>query len=306
VSGQLVVLGGDSLAGGGLVERLQARGLAEGLQLVSTEADLATLSLTGGELRAQTPDLLEALVDARAAVVCSEVGEEQVARLVQAAKELPVVDLTGTLGGVALDGRVVKELAPGLWSSPSASALIGAALVRAAREAGATGIPQLIALEPLSELGNEAVNEMHAQAVALLNFSEMPTEVLGAQVVHDVSSPGLGGVSREKALRRALKELSGGPVSALRLQAGVFHGASLALRCEVDAAAWRASLSAEPRLALAAAESTASPVAAVQGERALIGRIEDDGVGGAWAWAAADSLEHGAVGNAVELLALLS
>jgi hypothetical protein len=305
VSGALVLLGGDSLAGRELIERLEGRGLGESIHLVSSDAELATLSVSAGELRAHSPDLTEALSDARAAVVCDPPSADQLERLSVAARELPVLDLSGTLEGRALDSRSVDELGHGVWTSPTASALIGAALVRAAFAAGAEGTPQVLALEPLSEIGTEAVNEMHAQAVALLNFSEMPTDVLGGQVVHDVSSPGLGGAAREARLRRDLRELAGRPVSALRVQAGVFHGAGLAVRCELSAAVWTARIASEPRLAPATTESSASPVAAVQGGRALIGRIEDDGAGGAWAWAAVDTLEHGSVGNAAELLALL-
>ena len=54
MSGRIVILGGDSLAGRELIERLEAAGLGGDLHLVSTDAELASLSVSAGELRAHT------------------------------------------------------------------------------------------------------------------------------------------------------------------------------------------------------------------------------------------------------------
>ena len=301
MSSSLVVVGAGTLAGRELVERLRARGLDEGLEPIGVDEDLASLTDVGGSLRAVTPDLRAALADARAVLVAAPPTEEQLDRLQAAAASMPVLDLTGSLDAPPLDARAGAGLQPGAWSSPGAGVLLAAALLRAARRAGAQGTAVAILLEPLSELGLEALDEMHAQAIALLNFQELPTEVLGSQAVHDLRSPGRDGAALERRLRRELSALSEGGVSLLRVQSGAFHGSAVALRCEVGAADWREAIGAEPGLELGEA-AEASPVAAVRGGRAVVGRLDDDGAGGAWAWAAADGLEHGAVGNAVRLL----
>ena len=74
----------------------------------------------------------------------------------------------------------------------------------------------------------------------------------------------------------------------------------------VSAESWRVALAEEPRLTLAEAPEAATPVQAVLSEEAVVGRVVDDGIGGAWAWAAADDLAHGPVGNAVDALRVLS
>lgn len=305
MSGSIAVVGAGSLAGRELVERLRGSGLDDRLELIGVDEELATLAEVGGRLRAETPDLRAALADAAAIVVAASPTEEQLDRIQAAQDSLPVLDLTGSLDAPPLDARAGDRLRPGAWASPGAGPLVAASLVRAARRAGAEGTAVAVLLEPLSELGLEAVDEMHAQAVALLNFSEMPTAVLGGQAVHDLRSPGREGAARERRLRRELSALCDGGVSLLRVQSGAFHGSAVALRCEVAAAAWREALGAEPGVELAAEAAEASPVAAVRAGRCVVGRVDDDGAGGAWAWAAADGLAHGAVGNAVRLLAAL-
>lgn len=302
----VAVLGASSLAGRELAERLRAAGLDRG-QLVLTDpgAESAAISAIRNELVVSTPRVEEALEGAGHVVVCVPLEAADEALVREAAARAVVIDLTGRLGGAVFDARAsAAPLPKGLHASAAASSLLVAALARTARAAGAGADMVAIVLEPASEIGQEALDEMIGQAVAMLNFASMPKDVHGTQAVHDAHSPGLGGERREEALRREIGQLLGSPAPALLLVTpGTFHGVAAALHASCDAARWREAASKEPRLVLAAAGESASPVAAVLAERAIVGRLVGDGAQGAWAWAAADSIVQGAVGNAVEAIA---
>jgi hypothetical protein len=277
------------------------------IALADPGAESATITAVGGDLRVSTPHVAQALEDARHVLVAQELPADARRLVLAAAAHAAVVDLTGTLGGRPFDVRDPGRpagLPPGLHASPAGGSLLVAALARAARRAGAGAALTAVVLEPVSELGADALDEMFRQAMATLRFQPPPTEVLGRQVVHDVGSPGTGGVSREARLREEVAALLGGQAPALlRVQAGTFHGVAVAVHADVDPARWRAEVGAEPRLVLTTEAGVASPVQVVQREAAVVGRLEADPSGGAWAWAAADTLRHGSVGNVVEALA---
>jgi hypothetical protein len=311
------LLGSESLCGTELVERLEAAHVDLG-QLVMAEpgADAAVIQAIGSDLRLSTPRVEETLEGADLVLSCVELPDDARAEVTGAARRVPVVDLTGTLGGRPFDARRrdrgdrdiqprgLDRLGAGLHESPSGAALVLAALLRSAGEAGARGPLVAVVLEPASELGKPALDELYQQAVATLNFTTLPTEVFGRQAVHDVSSPGPRGRPHESRLASCVARLAGGERPALLVvQPGIFHGVAIAARAAVDAAAWKAAMAREPRLLVDADAGLATPLAAVRAENAVVGRVESDGAGGAWAWVAADTLTQGAVGNVVELLA---
>lgn len=301
-----VLVGADSLAGNDLQERLDAADLSLGeLVLVDPGAEVASLRPVRGELRVATPRLVDALDDAELVLVAVPLPAAESELVRSAAREAVVLDLTGTLGGPARDACMPggpQVLQAGIQQSPAAGSLVAASLARAAVSAGADGCVAAVIFDPVSELGRQAIDELHEQAVATLNFRELPREVLGGRVVHDVGSPGAGGAPRETRLAREAAELApGARLAVLRVVSGTFHGVAVACHAPVDPAAWRRGLDGERRLRVSEDEP-AGPASAVQEAAAVVGRLVDDGQGGAWAWAAADSLRHGSVGNAVDLL----
>jgi len=308
---EAAIVGAATLVGRELSQRLDAlRPRRARPSLHEATGEHAIVRPFGEEIVATTPISEAALELADVVFACDRLGDETSALLRKAAARLPVVDLTGELAGEPLDARRgarIVGLSPGIYASPAASSLLAASLVRAARDAGARPPIVLTIVEPVSEIGDRAVDELFQQAVALLNFTAMPTSVLGRQMVHDVLSPGPAGRAREARLRREIEALSGERVSLLLLSPGVFHGSAVAARAEVDPAAWRASLAKQPGLAFAETDEQAtSPVSAVQQECAGVSRVESDEAGGSWAWAAADTLTWGSVGNAVALFSEIS
>jgi aspartate-semialdehyde dehydrogenase len=320
------LLGATTLQGKDLIERLrQAHAPIGKLVLAETGLEESVATPVAGEWVVSTPLLDEALEGAALVLCCEVLPPEARAAVIRLASSVPVLDLAGGMGGHAFDARLtgatdarlpgatdarrgvtLDGLGPGVHASPKGASLLLAALARAAIKAGAPAASpcRAVACEPASELGRPAVDELHAQAVAVLSFQPVPSEIYGRQAVHDVLSPGPGGEADEQRIRRQARDLGAGDCSVLVLRPGLFHGVGMAVHAPVRAAAWRKAMADEPRLELLPEDESGdvSPVAAVAAERALVGRVIDDGQGGAWAWASADTLAHGAVGNVVELL----
>jgi aspartate-semialdehyde dehydrogenase len=97
-------------------------------------------------------------------------------------------------------------------------------------------------LEPASEFGRAAMDELHQQTVNLLSFQGLPRPVYDAQVAYNLLS-GLGEsaiaslTSVEARIRRHYEALGGGrwPTLAVQvIQAPVFHGLTFSIAVEFD------------------------------------------------------------------------
>lgn len=98
-------------------------------------------------------------------------------------------------------------------------------------------------LEPASEYGRAALDELHQQTVSLLNFQTLPKEMYDAQIAFNLL-PSLGesakvhlGVS-EARIRRHYAQLAGSALPGIAIQlvhAPVFHGYTISLALEFDA-----------------------------------------------------------------------
>ncbi len=102
--------------------------------------------------------------------------------------------------------------------------------------------------------------------------------------------------------------LPGSPRIAVHsLQAGVFHGLSLSVFCQLgaDVAAedLTAALSGHEEMELAESPETVGPVAAATGETILVGEVRSavGRPGAFWLWAALDNLTRGGAINAIEI-----
>lgn len=304
------LLGATSLAGREVAERLRDGHVAVG-EIITCEpgAEASVLSAISGDVVVSTPDVGVALEAADVAIVCVALSADDAARAREAAdRGVVILDLAGSLAAPALDPwgmATLDELGAGVHALPAASAVLTTCLLRAARAAGGRAPLVVTCFEPASELGRPALDELYAQALSLLTFTSMPTDVLGKQWAHDVLTPGKDGEDRERRLRREVAALCGeSGTSLLVVRAGLFHGSAVAARADVTAAAWKQALAAQKRLEIPEEEDddVATPATAARAERAVVGRLTDDGAGGSWAFAAADSLAFGAVGGVITLL----
>jgi len=97
-------------------------------------------------------------------------------------------------------------------------------------------------LEPASEYGRAALDELHQQTVGLLSFQSLPKEIYDTQVAFNVilsfgesAKANLG--ESEARIRRHYSSLSRGQLPEVGIQllhAPVFHGQGISLAVELD------------------------------------------------------------------------
>jgi aspartate-semialdehyde dehydrogenase len=172
-------------------------------------------------------------------------------------------------------------------------------------------------LQPASELGRAALDELHQQTVSLLSFQGLPRELYDAQVAYNLLS-GLGENAKislnavEARIRRHYDALSQGRWPALALQvvqAPVFHGHTFSIAIElerpVDIAAIEEALSGDHvDLVLEDTDSPSNLAATGQNDvlvrlRPEQGERNSSQTSRLWLWAASDNLRLNAQ-NAVE------
>jgi aspartate-semialdehyde dehydrogenase len=162
-------------------------------------------------------------------------------------------------------------------------------------------------MEPASEYGREAMDELHQQTVNLLSFQTLPREQYDAQVSFNLL-PALGEAAKvklgvtEQRIRRHYAGLSDGrlPVLALQIvQAPVFHGYVLSMLVELGKAATvnevEAALAGDP-IDLVGGESDPPSNLSAAGQEDIMVRVRKDSGEGEkgtrfWIWLAADNLK---------------
>ncbi|MBT9329423.1 Asd/ArgC dimerization domain-containing protein [Paracidobacterium acidisoli] len=168
-----------------------------------------------------------------------------------------IIDLTSSLEGepgVLVCGPWVQtemDSAPGqalpgletpaVVSAHPASVILALLLLRM-QELGKIRAASATILEPASQYGRAAMDELHQQTISLLNFQSLPKAVYDAQVAFNLL-PVFGEAAKislagsEARIRRHYELLSSGqlPEVAVQLiQAPVFHGYGISLAVRLD------------------------------------------------------------------------
>jgi len=236
-----------------------------------------------------------------------------------------IIDLSGALEEE--DGATVRSLwterergqmwqpelqpAPCVVAHPAAVAL--ALLLLRARKAGAIRSAVATVFEPASEQGQKGMDELHQQTVNLLSFQPLPKNVFDEQVAFNMlarygPNSRLSTDSLEVRVRRHYQKIAGSdaPQPALMvLQPPVFHGHSLAIFLEMEAAMDREGFSqalAGDHVSLADAALDSQPTNVnTAGQANILVSLKNDTTrpNGIWLWAAADNLRVAAL-TAVE------
>jgi len=163
-------------------------------------------------------------------------------------------------------------------------------------------------LEPASEFGSAALDELHQQTVSLLSFQGLPRAIYDAQAAYNVLA-GMGENAKvdlrtvEARIRRHYAVLSGGRWPAMALQvvlAPVFHGHTFSILIElersVEVAALEEALSGDHvDLVLEDTDSPSNLAATGQSDVLVRLRPEPSGrnvnqTSRFWLWAASDNL----------------
>jgi aspartate-semialdehyde dehydrogenase len=169
-------------------------------------------------------------------------------------------------------------------------------------------------LEPASEYGRAALDELHQQTVTLLSFQSLPKEIYDAQVAFNLL-PALGEAAKinlavsEERIRRHYSIISVGrlPLVGIQLLHGpVFHGYGISLGVELDQAVtlehMEAALSGE-HIDVVLGDVDPPSNLSVAGQEDVLVRVRtEDGTDPAtqrfWIWASLDNLKLAAL-NAV-------
>ena len=168
-------------------------------------------------------------------------------------------------------------------------------------------------LRPASDFDEAGIEELHHQAVGLLSFSEIPTEVFGRQIAFNVAPVSLqeiaGGALAERVRQDVLRVLAGRslPLSVRILQAPIFHGHCYSIRAVLDGSPPRGAI--EEALEIAGSISISrggdgrTPAELATESGIWIGEIAPDRSrpGALWIWAVADAIRSGAALNAARM-----
>ena len=241
-----------------------------------------------------------------------------------------IVDLSGALEGepgVLVCAPWVQEAmgeaavagAPNLHTpavvSAHPAALVLALLLERLQRAGAIRQVSATVMEPASEYGKAALDELHQQTVALLSFQSIPLELYDVQVAFNTvaafgEAAKVSLAESEARIRRHYALLSGGRLPELSLQlihVPVFHGHTFSIAVEYERQVTleqiETTLSA-PHVEVILGDADAPGNLNSIGDQDVSVRVRFDEAGVSqsrrlWLWASADNLELSAL-NAVE------
>lgn len=215
----------------------------------------------------------------------------------------------------ALDGLIGRPegIASNRLRSPSAAAIVAASMT-AALDRFRPARLVMVFLRPVSERGQEGIDELERQTVKLLSFQPLPEGIFGAQVAFNLldaygpgAEPSLGEVRR--SMTRDVGCVLGSkfaPPAIQVLQAPVFFSYAFSIYAEFGAAVETAEIEralAAAGIGVAEAEGPRPTNMSVTGRpESTVGKIERD-VGrttGYWLWGAADNVRMVAA-NAVAM-----
>jgi aspartate-semialdehyde dehydrogenase len=237
-----------------------------------------------------------------------------------------VLDLTGALDQET--GVLIR--APWLGTEASAVDLFTPAVVPAhpavitlallldrLQQAAPVRFAAATALQPASEFGRAAMDELHQQTVSLLSFQALPRAIYDAQAAYNVlcgfgesASISLSGVeSRIRRQYQAVTAGRGAPLAVQVLHVPVFHGYTFSIAVELDRpvemAALEETLSGQ-HVDLVLEDTDSPSNLAATGQNDILVRLRPErqargssAVTRLWLWAAVDNLRLSAQ-NAVQ------
>jgi aspartate-semialdehyde dehydrogenase len=218
------------------------------------------------------------------------------------------------LGSSALgDGHQPDLKTPAVVAAHPVAVMLALVAARIKAKLPLTGVAATV-MEPASEHGRAAMDELHQQTVNLLSFQALPREQYDAQVSFNLL-PALGESAKvdltatEQRIREQYAGVSTGQLPALALQivqAPVFHGYVTSVLIDLAEPATveqvEAALSGE-HLDVVSGESEPPSNLSAAGQEDIMVRVTRDGGGSErskrfWVWLAADNLKLAAL-NAI-------
>jgi len=323
---RIAIVGAGSLRGRELNDALADSPFGDAdFVLMDDEAELGTLEAVGDEvtfIQRIEPSSFE-----RTEFVFFAGDEALTKKHWQAASRAgaSIVDISGALEGekgVLVRAPWIEDAeAPAAQSGPGLEtravvpahgvAVALSLLLKRAAELGPIRCAAATVLEPASEYGRAAMDELHQQTVKLLSFTDLPKQVYDTQVAFNVT-PVFGESARyslaasETRIKRHCA-LLGRDAGIQLLHAPVFHGYGISLALELEQKtsvdALEAALAGE-HVEIVTAESDPPTNLTVAGQAHILVRVRPESGGAAaetnrfWLWAGFDNLRLAAL-NAV-------
>jgi aspartate-semialdehyde dehydrogenase len=330
-SNRIAIVGAASIRGKQLSEALSESSFAAAeFVLLDDQEALGQLEAVGDEVTFIQPITADSFDRIDFTFFCGSAALTR--RHWQAAQRAgsSIVDLSAALEGepgVLVTAPWVREAmgeaapagAPNLHTpavvSAHPAALALALLLERLQRVGAIQNVSATVLEPASEYGRAALDELHQQTVTLLSFQTVPMAVYDVQVAFNTvaafgDSAKVSLAESEAHIRRHYALLSGGRLPQLSLQlihAPVFHGHTFSIAVEYERPVGleqvEASLSAaHVEVILGDADAPGNLNSIGDQDVSVRIRFDEQGVSQSrrlWLWASADNLELSAM-NAVE------
>jgi aspartate-semialdehyde dehydrogenase len=226
--------------------------------------------------------------------------------------------VTEAMGDRSREAREPDLKTPAVVPAHPVAVMLG---LVAARLSSRLKLEELAAMvmEPASEHGRAAMDEMHQQTVSLLSFQSLPREQYDAQVSFNLL-PVLGEGAKvrlapaERRIRSQYAGLSDGllpPLALQMVQAPVFHGYVVSVLIELGAPAAVEDVEralAGEHIDLVSGESEPPSNLTAAGQEDIMARVSGDFEGQRgtrfWLWLAADNLKLAAL-NAIACAAEL-
>jgi aspartate-semialdehyde dehydrogenase len=328
---RIAIVGAASIRGKQLNEALsESTFVASEFLLMDDQEALGQLETVGDEITFIQPITADSFE--RVDFTFFAGGPELTRRHWQAAHRAgsSIVDLSGGLEGEPgvlvcapwlqeAMGEAAVAIAPSLHTpalvSAHPAALVLALLLERLQRLGAIRSVSATVLEPASEYGKAALDELHQQTVALLSFQSIPTQVYDVQVAFNtVGVFGEGAkislADSEARIRRHYALLSGGRLPQLSLQlihVPAFHGHTFSIAVEYERPVTLEQIEAtvsgaHMELILSDMDAPGNLNSIGDQEVSVRARFDEADVSQSrhlWFWASADNLEL-SVMNAVE------
>jgi aspartate-semialdehyde dehydrogenase len=309
----VLLVGGTSLLGREIRDRYKAAALKGRLIPVAPENESTAVLAAGDDELEVIPALSGDLIADASALVAASSAHQVLERLrAQPDAAVPLFDVTGELftePGALLRAPLFesRRVEAPIHVLPHPAAWMMTQFIDTIHQNQRLRRCVATILEPASATGQQGIEELQKQTVALLSFKELPKSVFDAQVTFNLvarfgESSKESIQAREGRIRRDLFAMArlhghGLPMASVRLiQAGTFHGYGASVWLDFEE---RPDLTALPKQLIDAGvdvrgDDLDPPTnAGMAGQSGYaVGAIEGDPLDrhAVWAWLAADNL----------------
>ena len=252
----------------------------------------------------------EELEDLDAAFFCGPAASNQ--PWVSRCRELGVVAIDLSQDALAKEGKLVVAginldeigLEDTILVSPHPAAIPLALILHQLNSVSTIELVTATVVQPASELGQAAVEELAQQTIAVLNVKSVPQEVFDRQVAFNLFPAAVG---REDVVVDQVRSLvaTRAKMAILMTQGTIFHSHTFSLfvktKDELEEKKIVGALRANSAIAFAEGDQQFGTIDAAGRDEVLIGliRVEPAVPGGFWVWAVCDNLRRSTALNAV-------